>query len=73
MCNSSVKILKSTKECKSNIGLVNIIATVPVQNENNSCKVNHLSVQQIPRIDLKPDLVTQKLSNIQIKPHKKLE
>lgn len=45
------------------------MATVPVEEENNGCKVNNLSVQQISRIDLKPDLVTQKLTNVQITPN----
>lgn len=37
----------------------------------NNCKVNKLTVQRIPCVNLKPDLVTQKLANIQIKPDNK--
>jgi len=39
----------------------------------NDCKVNKLTIQRIPSINLKSDPVTQKLVNIQIKPdYKKL-
>lgn len=37
----------------------------------NDCKVNKLTVQRIPCVNLKPELVTQKLANIQIKPDNK--
>lgn len=69
--NSSTEIPELTKECKNNVGLVSFMAKAPVEKEINDCKLNNLSVQHIPRLDLKPDLVTQKLSNIQIKPHDK--
>lgn len=56
------------KDYKNNVGIVNLNANVPEEKENNDYKVKKLTVQRIPRVDLKPDLVTQKLSNIQIKP-----
>lgn len=59
------------KDYKNNVGIVNLKANVPEEKENNNYKVKNLTVQRIPRVDLKPDLVTQKLSNIQIKPDNK--
>lgn len=58
------------KDCKNNnVGVVNLKA-IPEEKENKNCKIKNLTVQQIPRVEVKPDLVTQKLSNIQIKPVK---
>jgi len=50
---------------------VNFEANISDGKYNNDCKVNKLTVRRIPRIDLKADLVTQKLTNIQIQPDNK--
>lgn len=63
----SPKLPELMKDCKNNVGVVNVKANIPEEKENNT-KIKKLTVQRIPRVDLKPDLVTQKLSNIQIKP-----
>uniref|UniRef100_A0A2S2NHD7 Uncharacterized protein n=1 Tax=Schizaphis graminum TaxID=13262 RepID=A0A2S2NHD7_SCHGA len=59
--------------CQNNVSITN----VHFEDNNsdgkntNDCKVNKLTVQRIPCVNLKPDLVTQKLANIQIKPDNK--
>jgi len=68
LLNNSTNLLESTKTCKNNVGIVNLKANIPDEKENDNLKIKNLTVQQIPRVDLKPDLVTQKLANIQIKP-----
>ncbi|XP_050056040.1 uncharacterized protein LOC114125811 isoform X3 [Aphis gossypii] len=59
--------------CQNNVGITNVhfednISDVKITND---CKVNKLTVQRIPCVNLKPELVTQKLANIQIKPDNK--
>lgn len=53
---------------KNNVGIVNLKARETDEKVNNDDKTKKLAIQKIPRIDLKPDLVTQKLAKIQIKP-----
>lgn len=65
--NNSCKLPELNKEL-NNVGIVNLKAEDTDEKINNDDKMKNLKVQQIPRIDLKPDLVTQKLANIQIKP-----
>lgn len=50
---------------------VNYDTKLPGEEENNDYKLKNLTVQKTPRVDVKPDLVTQKLTNIQIKPDNK--
>jgi len=54
------------KDCNINVGIVNYQA-LGFQEKDDS-KVKKLTVQRTPSVDLRPDLVTQKLTNIQIKP-----
>lgn len=66
------KLTESIKEnSMNNIGVVNIGYEDKTLDEEENNKFKNLSVQKIPRVDLKPDLVTQKLANIQINPSKK--
>jgi len=50
---------------------VNFEDNIPDGKYTDDSKVNKLMVQRIPCVNLKPDLVTQKLVNIQIKPDNK--
>lgn len=60
------KLTKSfNKTSMNNIGIVNIDYGDKVLDEEEN-KFKNLTVQKIPGVDLKPDLVTQKLANIQI-------
>jgi len=65
----SNKLLELRKNYENNVGIVNLEANIPDEKGNDNLKMKNLTVQQIPRVDLKPDLVTQKLANIQIKPN----
>jgi len=55
---------------QNNVGITNVNFEDKISDGKytNDCKVNKLTVQRISCVDLKPDLVTQKLANIQIKP-----
>lgn len=66
--NSAVPGSTGNDDCcgANNVGIVNFKANVPDDKDN--LKTKNLTVQRIPKVDLKPDLVTQKLANIQIKP-----
>lgn len=55
---------------KNNIGIVNLKANISDE-EKNVCDVKKLIIQRVPGVDLKHDLVTQKLANVQIKPSNK--
>jgi len=59
--------------CQNNVGITNVHFEDNISDgkNTNDCKVNKLTVQRIPCVNLKPDLVTQKLANIQIKPDNK--
>lgn len=66
------KFTESIKEnSMKNVGVVNIGYEDKTLDEEENDKFKNLTVQKIPRVDLKPDLVTQKLANIQIKPIKR--
>ncbi|CAI6343996.1 unnamed protein product [Macrosiphum euphorbiae] len=71
--DSSKSIERLSKNDRQNVSItnVNFEANISDGKYNNDCKVNKLTVRRIPRIDLKADLVTQKLTNIQIKPDNK--
>lgn len=60
-------------DCQNNVGITNVHFEDNISDgkNTNNCKVNKLTVQRIPCVNLKPDLVTQKLANIQIKPDNK--
>ncbi|XP_025418789.1 putative uncharacterized protein DDB_G0286901 isoform X2 [Sipha flava] len=63
------KLTEKEDEGKSDISKVNInfkTKIVSDKNEINDCKFKNLTVLQNPCIDVKPDLITQKLANIQI-------
>ncbi|XP_025203785.1 putative uncharacterized protein DDB_G0282133 isoform X2 [Melanaphis sacchari] len=69
---------KSTEQLLKNVSQNNVSITNVHFEDNNSDgkntnddKVNKLMVQRIPCVNLKPDLVTQKLANIQINPDNK--
>eukprot|EP00102_Acyrthosiphon_pisum_P021137 XP_016658347.1 PREDICTED: probable serine/threonine-protein kinase DDB_G0283337 [Acyrthosiphon pisum] len=72
--DSSKSIEQLSKNDRQNVSItnVNFEANISDGKYNNDCKVNKLTVRRIPRIDLKADLVTQKLTNIQIQPDNKL-
>ncbi|XP_060835044.1 putative uncharacterized protein DDB_G0286901 [Rhopalosiphum padi] len=59
--------------CQNNVSITNVHFEDNISDgkNTNDCKVNKLTVQRIPCVNLKPDLVTQKLANIQIKPDNK--
>lgn len=59
------------KLSKHNVGVVNVINKVSEDKDKNNSKLNNLMVQRIPQVDLKPDLVLQKLATVQIKPDSK--
>jgi len=69
--SKSIELL-SKNDCQ-NVSLTNVNFEANISDEKytNDCKVNKLTVQRIPCVNLKPDLVTQKLANIQIKPDNK--
>ncbi|XP_060862265.1 metacaspase-2-like isoform X2 [Metopolophium dirhodum] len=71
--DSSKSIERLSKNDRQNVSItnVNFEANISDGKYNNDCKVNKLTVRRIPRIDLKADLVTQKLTNIQIQPDNK--
>jgi len=71
--DSSKSIEQLSKNDRQNVSIVNVNfeANISDGKYNNDCKVNKLTVRRIPRIDLKADLVTQKLTNIQIQPDNK--
>ncbi|XP_022168201.1 MATH and LRR domain-containing protein PFE0570w-like isoform X2 [Myzus persicae] len=69
--STSIELL-SKDNCRNvSITNVNFEDNIPDGKYTNDCKVNKLTVQRIPCVNLKPDLVTQKLVNIQIKPDNK--
>ncbi|KAF0768430.1 putative serine/threonine-protein kinase isoform X2 [Aphis craccivora] len=70
---SSPKELLLKNDCQNNVGITNVNFEDNISDgkNTNNYKVNKLTVQRIPCVNLKPDLVTQKLANIQIKPDNK--
>lgn len=70
--NSSPNLLLK-ENSRNNVSIMNVNfeANIPDGRYTKDCKVDKLIVQRIPCVNLKPDLVTQKLANIQIKPDNK--
>lgn len=62
---------ESVKYCKNNIGTIYIKAQVSDEKKKDDCKLHHLTVNQSYRVNVKPELSTKKLNNIQIKPDDK--
>ncbi|XP_015363595.1 PREDICTED: uncharacterized protein LOC107161627 [Diuraphis noxia] len=72
--NDTSKLIQlSSKDNCRNVSItnVNFEDNIPDGRYTDDSKVNKLTVQRIPCVNLKPDLVTQKLANIQIKPDNK--
>lgn len=68
---NSYKLPKLSKQREHNVGIVNVMNKVSEEKDNTNSKMKNLAVQRIPQVDLKPDLVFQKLATIQIKPDSK--
>lgn len=68
--SKSIELL-SKNDCQ-NVGITNVIFEANISDgKYTNDKVNKLTVHRIPCVDLKADLVTQKLANIQIQPDNK--
>jgi len=68
--SKSIELL-SKNDC-SNVSITNVNFEANISDgKYANDKVNKLTVQRIPCVELKADLVTQKLANIQIQPDNK--
>ncbi|XP_050421656.1 uncharacterized protein LOC126834066 isoform X3 [Adelges cooleyi] len=61
----------SKEDTANNVAVVSCTAKKSDDQEKHNHKIKNLCIQRIPNISLKPDLVTQKLTKVQIKPEKK--
>lgn len=65
--SSSSEPPKLINDYKNNVGIVNFTAKVANIKDNSDCNTKHLTVQQTPCVNVKPDLVVQKVASFQIK------
>lgn len=65
--SSSSEPPKLIKDYKNNVGIVNLTAKDANIKGNSDCNTKHLTVQQTPSVNIKPDLVIQKVASFQIK------
>lgn len=68
--SNSKKSPEPLRHCINNVRVENVEGEVPekLEKKNKDGLFKKLMVQQIHKCDLKPELVTQKLTNVQIAP-----